>query len=130
MQTPIRYIIAAIVTVSVIAGLCYNIISKSLQFNYGHYFEFRNELGLMIDSLRVSIGNESTLFSTYETDEGTCLGGNAIVPDTGCPCVVEIEIYSSDSIIKLSCQPFDCYNCDVTHIYTLLIDTAFYSASP
>ncbi len=92
---------------------------------WGHHFSFENELGIDIDSLEITVGNIKTMI-VDDSDSSEVLEGNIDVPETGYPHAVVIEVYHKGESIILQADPFNCYNCDGSHQYTLLSSGARY----
>lgn len=76
----------------------------------------------MIDSLAITIGNETTI--VYNSDYG--MSENLAVPKKGYPHKVKIKIYAKDKTVYLVADSFNCCNCDGSHEYVLTKDSAFY----
>lgn len=86
--------------------------------DWGHHFEFKNELGYDIDSINIFIGDKGNWIYNDPYKNGL-LEGNLVVPKNGYPQKVRITIYSKDKIIILNADSFNCHNCDGNHEYIL-----------
>jgi len=83
---------------------------------WGHSFNFENELGIEIDSLEINIGDKKTII---QASPDGYLGGNLNVPEEGYPHKVTFKIYSNEKTLFLEADSFNCYNCDGYHEYKL-----------
>ncbi|MEM6264043.1 MAG: hypothetical protein AAGI38_16130 [Bacteroidota bacterium] len=90
----------------------------STQVKWGHHFTFKNELGLEINSLSITIGSEINMIRKT-VDEPNFLGGNLGVPKKGYPHEVIIKVFSQEGYLVIPADSFDCYNCDGSHSYIL-----------
>ncbi|MBN1971402.1 MAG: hypothetical protein JW870_18710 [Candidatus Delongbacteria bacterium] len=110
----------------VVIGLIFN---KATKFDWGHHFDFTNNLGIRIDSLHIFVGDEDTwIYSS--NDSLNTLNGNINVPTDNYPHKVEIHVFRDGELIKLPADSFDCYNCDGNHEYILYIDSVLYRFNP
>lgn len=88
------------------------------RIEWGHHFSFENNLGFEIDSLEITIGDVSTVIQA-NSDSLRTLEGNIEVPKNSYPHKVTIKIFTSDTLMILNADSFDCYNCDGSHRYKL-----------
>ena len=95
------------------------------RIEWGHHFNFENELGIKIDSLEISVGEIKTMIIAG-TDSLKTLEGNINVPKNSFPHKVLLIIYSKGKSRILKAEPFDCYNCDGSHEYKLKETGAVY----
>jgi len=108
---------AVILIISVGIGLV-NMLSRVSHMDWGHHFNFENELGIDIDSLEISIGDVKTLIQV--NDDGLrILEGNINVPENGYPHQVTFKIFNTKKTINLSADSFNCFNCDGNHVFKL-----------
>ena len=117
------FTISSIILIIATAILWY--LGSNIKINWGHHFTFENELGIEIDSLSITVGDKSTMVLA-DSDGSNSLQSNIEVPDSGYPHLVELIIYSGEHEVKLTAEPFDCYNCDGSHQYTLTYNGAIY----
>lgn len=107
----------------VIAGCVFIIAAlawMNIQEYYGNYFSFENELGVSIDSMKVTIGEVENVVYGFDYGDGIEeFSGNLEVPDSGYPHKVSMIIYSPEGEIVLDADSFNCYNCDGSHEYIL-----------
>ncbi len=89
---------------------------RNIPYNWGHHFDFINELNIEIDSLEISVCDERTMLYAHSDSH---IEGNIGVPEEGSPCDVNLKIFSNNEIINLEADSFDCYNCDGYHQYIL-----------
>lgn len=100
-------------------------ILNSIKMEWGHYFIFKNELGIEIDSLEISIGDKKTMIYAGN-DSLSSLESKINVPKYGYPHEVILKIFNKDKLFVLEADSFNCYNCDGYHQYILKPSRAEY----
>ena len=93
-----------------------------MNFDYGHHFSFTNNTENEIDSLAITVGDETTMIynSNYGMEESLA------VPKEGYPHRVKIKTFTNGKTADLVADSFNCYNCDGSHEYILSKDSAHY----
>jgi len=128
----IRYMIKKLLIIGIsfilILFLYLRFISIS-HIEWGHHFSIENNLGIEIDSLTLTIGDEINWLYPSE-DSLHIIEGNIDVPTKNYPHRVEIHVYENGNIIHLEADSFNCYNCDGYHEYTLNKAGAVYRFLP
>lgn len=92
-------------------------IPACIGFNWGHHFNFTNQLDQPFDSLKISIGEYDNIISTH--DSTYSFYGKLDLPMKGKRSPVTILLYSGDSTILLQADSFGAFNADGTHEYIL-----------
>jgi hypothetical protein len=105
--------------------LAFMMVRKSMQVEWGHHFSIANELGIEIDSVKITIGKEVNWLYAG-SDRQRSMEGNLSVPSKGYPHRVQILIFSKGRKHKLKAEDFNCYNCDGSHEYILRKEGAVY----
>lgn len=102
---------------------------------WGNHFVITYELDYPVDSIRMNICDEETVF--YHPYEGSpanrkngSFEGNVATPEDGYPCLVRFKLYSGSTEYLIEGESFDCNHCDVSHIYYLGKDTVYYEVIP
>lgn len=113
-----KQILLSILLLIVLVGVILIYLNDAMSFEWGHYFDFKNELGIEIDSLEISVGEVKTMVRSGG-DRSKDLGGNIDVPDDDYPHLVTIKIFNNQEVLTLKADSFNCYNCDGTHQYIL-----------
>lgn len=88
------------------------------QMDWGHHFTFKNELGTLIDSLQITIGDQVN-WVYPNADDISILEDNLIVPQKDYPHAVKILLFQKRISLSLEADSFNCYNCDGSHAYIL-----------
>ncbi len=91
--------------------------TSCLKSEWGHIFEFKNELNQPIDSLTIIIGDHKNSISTQNSSGN--LYGNLDLPNEGDKTPVKFIIYSGTEKIELKADSFGSFNADGTHEYIL-----------
>lgn len=86
-------------------------------WQWGHYFEFTNQLDQPFDSLKICIGEHENIISTH--DSAYSFYGNLDLPKKGKRSPVTILLYVGKSTILLDADSFGAFNADGTHEYIL-----------
>lgn len=86
--------------------------------DWGHHFTFKNELGTLIDSLQITIGDQVN-WVYPNADDISILEDNLIVPQKDYPHAVKILLFQKRISLSLEADSFNCYNCDGSHAYIL-----------
>lgn len=101
------------------------VLSDKSHMDYGHHFNFENELGTNIDSLEISVGHLKTKIQVG-SDSFRTLERNIEVPKEGYPHKVTIKVFANETTLILTADSFNCYNCDGYHEYLLKENGAEY----
>ena len=102
---------------------------KLTHVEWGHSFDFNNQLGYEIDSLKITIGDkENWLYPSL--DSAKSIEGNLDVPAKNYPHKVEILVYENGNKHLIEADSFNCYNCDGYHEYILKKSGAKYKFIP
>lgn len=86
-------------------------------FNWGHHFNFTNQLDQHVDSLKISVGEYTNTITSHDTTNS--FYGNLDLPKKGKRSPVTILLYIGDSTILLEADSFGAFNADGTHEYIL-----------
>ncbi|PCJ63622.1 MAG: hypothetical protein COA58_15915 [Bacteroidetes bacterium] len=112
-----KSLIATLLIIAIGFGFL-KILSNAVKMEWGHHFNFENELGIDIDSLEITVGEVKTIIQA-RFDSLRTLEGNINVPQKGYPHKVIFKIYSSEKSMILEADSFNCYNGDGSHEYKL-----------
>ena len=124
-----KKILIAYVIICIVGYGALKIFFNINHIEYGHHFNFDNELGINIDSLEISVGNRKAVIHASSNCLET-LEGEINVPKKGYPHKVTFKIYSHENSLVLEADSFNCYNCDGYHEYILKHSGAEYQFSP
>ncbi|WP_222931360.1 hypothetical protein, partial [Xanthovirga aplysinae] len=102
----------------VIGYLLLKFFSNTNRMEWGHHFSFEKELGIIIDSLEITVGDVKTIILAG-LDSLRALEGNIDVPKKGYPHQVTLIIYSNEKQMIFEADSFDCFNCEGNHKYKL-----------
>jgi len=105
-----------------------------VDFRWGNHFVLDGRFDKQIDSIRMIICSEETMF-TYPIKDSiyqdlVSFESNVSTPETGYPCKVSFVVFLKDEKVLLEGEDFDCNHCDADHVYFLSRDSIEYEYHP